>query len=718
MSDASISIDGFGGNGSVNYRRVPPLREELELHPGAPTIDGAPTWVIQDPIAHNFFQLGWVEFELLSRWHMGTVEEILEDFASSRNLDATEEQIIELAEFLAVNNLFQARGQEALQRFKDHASLLRKRDLTWLLKNYLFIRIPLVNPDRFLERSLSWVRWMGSPAFLWLVLVSGIVGVFLAQRQWQGFLNSFPYFFTWQGALLLGSALIFSKILHEFGHAWSAKNFGCRIPSMGVAFLVMWPVLYTDTTDAWRLTSRRKRIVIGAAGIITELAIAAIATLLWSFMDDGPLRSAMLLLATTTWILTLLVNLNPFMRFDGYYILSDFLGVPNLQDRAFALARWRMREWLFGLNEETPESFPARTHKLLLIYAFGTWIYRFFLFLGIALLVYHFFFKLLGVFLMVVELAWFVGRPVVNEFKAWFEYRESMRWNINTFRLLILLAGLALLLIYPWKRDVRAPAIWSSADYSQIYMPIAARVDSILVKPGDEVLAGQTIFELSSPELDFAIRQGELRIQVLNYQLEARSFDADILQRSRVIIEEREAALSQQNGRILERDELLISSPMEGQVRDMLEPLSVGDWLPDNELLTTIVAPDGAQVEAWVAEADLGRIQEFAEGRFFPDDLQQASFPIVLSRIDAASSRQITELILTSDYGGEIATREDANGNLVPENPVYHVLATAGSKNAPQQIMRGSVSIPGSGESIILRLWNIAVSAIIKESSF
>ncbi|MBT8146379.1 MAG: HlyD family efflux transporter periplasmic adaptor subunit, partial [Gammaproteobacteria bacterium] len=278
--------------------------------------------------------------------------------------------------------------------------------------------------------------------------------------------------------------------------------------------------------------------------------------------------------------------------------------------------------------------------------------------------------------------------------------------------------GLIALFIYPWQRDIKAPAIWSSAEFSQIYTPTSARVDSILVAPGDDVIADQLLFQLSSPELDFAIRQGELDIQLIDYQLSARSFDADIRQRSRVLLEEREAALTEQNARTLEREKLKITSPIDGQVRDMVEFLSAGDWLPENTLLATIVAPGNAQVEAWVAEADLGRMPEQATGRFFPEDLQQASFPISVSRIAAASSRQITELMVTSDHGGEIAVRENITGELVPENPVYHVLASANSSNAPQQVMRGTVRISGTGESLILRLWNTVVSVFIRESGF
>ena len=120
---------------------------------------------------------------------------------------------------------------------------------------------------------------------------------------------------------------------------------------MGVAFLVLWPMFYTDTNESWKLQSRRHRLNIASAGVIVELAIAAIATLLWSFLPPGNLREAIFVIATTTWISSVIINASPFMRFDGYYLLSDLWRMPNLHERSFTLARWWLRKKLFDLDE-------------------------------------------------------------------------------------------------------------------------------------------------------------------------------------------------------------------------------------------------------------------------------------------------------------------------------------------------------------------------------
>jgi putative peptide zinc metalloprotease protein len=180
---------------------------------------------------------------------------------------------------------------------------------------------------------------------------------------------------------------------------------------------------YTDTNDTWRLTSRWQRLLVASAGILTELVIAAWATLAWAFLPDGALRSAAFVLATTSWVATLAINASPFMRFDGYFILSDFLELPNLHERSFALARWRLREWLFDLGEEKPEHFSRRRETGLILFAWAVWIYRLVVFLGIAVLVYHFFIKIVGIFLFMVEIIWFIALPIRHELQAW-----AKRW--------------------------------------------------------------------------------------------------------------------------------------------------------------------------------------------------------------------------------------------------------------------------------------------------
>ena len=304
-----------------------------------------------------------------------------------------------------------------------------------------------------------------------------MLGAVLVLRQWDAFQSTFLHFFSLEGVLFYAVTLALVKSAHELGHALVAKWQGCRVASMGVAFLVLFPVLYTDTTDAWRLQSRTKRLRIVTAGVRVELCLALLATFLWNFLPDGPLRSAAFFVATTSWVTSLLVNISPFLRFDGYYAFSDWLGIENLQSRAFALGRWSLRRILFGLDDPLPEPLPRRRCRIMIIYAWCTWLYRFFLFLGIALIVYQLFFKLLGIVLFLVEILWFIVFPMTKELKVWFQRRQDFRASPARILSWLALAGLFLVALLPLPQKVHLPAVLKATQYSEIFPPLPARIE-------------------------------------------------------------------------------------------------------------------------------------------------------------------------------------------------------------------------------------------------
>ncbi|MCH7943315.1 MAG: peptidase, partial [Proteobacteria bacterium] len=331
---------------------LPPLREELTLYAGPCSHGGVPRWTLHDPACNRFFRIGWPEFEILSRWRQGrSAEALARQVSAETTLSIEQDAVDALSKFLQANNLLQHRGTTAPKRLAEIKNRMRPSWAQKLLRNHLFIRLPLVRPDALLVPLQRLTGFAFTRGFLWVTILVAVLGLYLAARQWDTYVETFLHFFDWSGLALFALTLVVIKIFHELGHALTARRFGCRVPTMGLAFLVFWPVLYTDTTDAWKLASKRARLAISAAGVTVELVIAAYATLAWSFLPPGPLQSAAFLAATTTWVLSLVINLNPFMRFDGYFLLTDALNVHNLQERSFALAKWRLREALFGFGE-------------------------------------------------------------------------------------------------------------------------------------------------------------------------------------------------------------------------------------------------------------------------------------------------------------------------------------------------------------------------------
>ena len=347
-----------------------------------------------------------------------------------------------------------------------------------------------------------------------IIYILGFIGIILVIQNWDQFINTFLYFFNWNGIFFYALSLIVVKAIHEFGHAYVAKNYGCNVNSMGIAFLVFFPFLYTDNTNAWRLREYSNRLRINFAGISTELHLALIATFFWSILDPGTLKSIAFFIATTSWVSSLLINISPFMRFDGYYVLSDFLRIENLQPRAFSLAKWKLRQIIFGFKHQQPEEMNVNKRNFLIFYAWSTWIYRFFLFIGIALLVYHHAFKVLGIILFVVEILWFIALPIYREMLLWWKMRSEIGLSFNFIRTLLFILIIGTLFFYPWKNYQKIPAILQSENFISIYAPEEAQIKKIHTNEGVKVQENQILMELSSPSLNFKINQtiGELSL--------------------------------------------------------------------------------------------------------------------------------------------------------------------------------------------------------------
>ena len=346
--------------------------------------------LLYDAIRNKYFSLGLTAFKLIKNWKGGEDIKNFEKKINSSGIDTSEEEIKSFISFLHQNNLIiQPTGQNIAYLMQQKNSM-KKSWLMHAIHNYLFFKIPLFKPDDWLSKTLKYVKHFASKKFRNLVYFFGFIGLFLVVQQLETFKSTFLYFFSFQGLMLYFLTLVFVKCLHELGHAYIAKYYGCRVSAIGIAFLVFFPFLYTDTTDAWRLRNHKERLLINFGGILTELHLALIATFIWAVLPDGGFKSAAFFLATTSWISSLTINVSPFMRFDGYYVFSDWLRAENLQPRSFALARWKIRESLFGLNHPPPEEINPSRRWTFIVYAWATWVYRFFLFLGIALLVYHF----------------------------------------------------------------------------------------------------------------------------------------------------------------------------------------------------------------------------------------------------------------------------------------------------------------------------------------
>ncbi|MCO8310682.1 biotin/lipoyl-binding protein [Pseudomonas mandelii] len=696
---------------------LPSLRADLQLSAAAPALDGSPRWTLADPVRGRYFKLGAAAMRLLRHWSLGDSDQVLRAANREPGLPLDSVALEQLLEFLRGHDLISALDPSQRASYSLKAAAQRQSLWQILLHQYLFFRIPLWRPDAFLNRAWPWLERFGPRALRYGLPATLGLGVFLVSRDWQRFIATFPHLFSLGGALAFAVALFFAKLCHEFGHAFMAKRAGCRVQSMGVAFMVLLPMFYTDVSDAWRVNDRRARLLIGAGGVLAELVLACIALLAWSLLPDGPGRTAAFMLASATWITTLVINLNPFMRFDGYFLLSDFWEVDNLQGRAFALCRWRLREFLFGYAAPAPEPWSPKMQRRLLIWGYGAWLWRAALFFGIALAVYHLFFKVLGIILMLVELVWFIFLPILSEWRQWWNRREQAHAPRVLLSGLALL-GLLLLLALPWRSAVELPTMLEAGRASALHAPVAARVKTVNVHDGQIVAQGEVLIELESPDLDSrqAIVRREIQIQQLQMRRQAGRSETAA---DAGIVEQRLAeAVAEYRGLAAQRERLLLRAPHGGKVRDLLPQLTVGRWLSTEDPLARVVE-DGARLRGYLAEAELWRVAPGASGRFIADDPMHPAIKVQLSEIDTNGVAYIDQEALTSDHHGPIAVRRDQHQRAEPVQAQYGArLSILENTPTPVQPLRGIVVLQGRGESLLGVAWRRLAALGVRESGF
>ncbi len=691
---------------------LPALRDELSLHPGPASLEGSPTWTIRDPVRNRYFRIGWAAFEALIRWG-GTAGEVAEAVRAETTIDMSDDEVVEVAKFLHGNQLTQVGSHADTLRLSEQAAAEKHSVFNWLLHHYLFFRIPLVRPDRFLGAMLPLVAWLGSRWFRWTTAGALLLGLLLVVRQWEVFTTTLVDTLSVSGMISYGIALSLVKVVHELAHGLTAKRFGCRVPTMGAAFLVMWPVLYTDVNETWTLASRRQRLLVGAAGIMAELAVAAWATLLWAFLPEGPLRQGVFVLAAFTWVSSLAINLSPFMRFDGYFLAMDALELPNLHPRAFAMAKWWLRETLFGLGEPAPEEMGKGRQRALVAFAIAVWIYRLALFLGIAILVYHFFIKAVGVLLFAVEIGWFVALPIWNETKEWAKRRvgifEGHRW-----RLPLLGLGLALVVaIIPWRTRIEAPASVTAEIVAPLFLPAPGRLEKVLVERGQHVAAGTPLLVFVAPDIDARRAITATRLEGKAAELEAVKLDPFGRERMSALTEELSRLKSEKAALNAEAERLTVTAPHDGVFLDPLPDLKPGAWLSPKQQLGLIRADGATIATAYVAEDDLDRIKLGDDARFIPHGLDHAGMGGTVQAIDRNPVKVLTDPALASLHGGDIPVRASGQ-TLVPQGGYYRVqVQLLGAP--PNMKLIGHVQISGQGQSLIGRAARSALVVLVRE---
>lgn len=698
---------------------LPAMREDLHVQRVGAYRDGAPRFRIHDPLRNRYFELGLIEVELLALWRQGaTAVELADGVSQQYDSYVDPQDVLVLRNFLIQHQLIDGSGGAGYLALRD---LFRRRGqqhwLLWLLHSYLFFRIPLVRPDAWLVRMLPYARSLVAwPCRIALLAVALLTPVMVA-REWTEYTASLAGLFTFNGLLASAVAAFFAKILHELGHAFVARHHGVRVPVMGLAFLVLWPVFYTDTSDSWKLADHRARFRIAAAGIATELTIALVCLLLWTVTPPGGLRTALFFLSTTSILITLSINASPFMRFDGYFLLSDAMDFPNLHERSGALARWWMRRTLWGLDLPPPEVHGRRMSVFLIVFAYITWAYRAVVFAGIAVLVYFAFFKLLGILLMAVEVAWFLVKPVWSEARAVWKLRASLqpRWLRVAGVAAVVLGSLTL---FAWSGESRAPALLLAKEETRLYAPAPARVAAVPVRAGQLVQPGQVLLQLEAPDLVYRARANTVRIDRVRGEL-SRIPASDRQRESALVLQEEMAqALAEQQAIDSELGLLTLRAGHGGRVVDVPADLAPGRWVSPRQLLGRLVDPGQSQVRAWVSETQVRRLAVGDDVAFVPRQLERAILRGKVVRIDPTGSRLLPHQLLEGRHGGDLAATQDAKGEWMLRETLYQVDVQGVDLSATRMVQGGRLVISTGPWSAISAASRQLLTVLVRESGF
>ena len=715
---------------------LPPLRKNITIVFSDYNSDGKPEWMIHDAGRSKFFIIGWSEYEILERWQLANPETIIHSINTQTTLHVDIKDIERLLQFLDQNFLIEL-SSEKIQKNADEQKIFKDDNVfQWLISHYLFFRIPLAHPDTFLSKTKFISDIVFSRYLAYIMISLAAIGIYQLSTQWEQFIHSFSSILNWQGLLLYFLAFTVIKLFHELGHAYMCKRFGIPVPNLGVAFLVFWPVLYTDTTLSWSLRSEQ-RMKIALAGIWVETYVTIIALLLWCNTHNLTLQAVCYVTIAVNWLGSVFINVSPFMRFDGYYVLSDFMRMPNLQNRAFALTRWQLRKWLFGWTDSPPERFTEKMHYFLIAYSIFTWIYRLILYFGIALLVYHLFIKVVGIILFGIELIYFICAPIYREIKTWIYYKDKFSFNLNTQCTIAAFIFLILVLFIPFNNSISLPATLSFT-HQFLYSPIEGTLESDIPPAGTAIKAKTPIITIRSDNLDEALKLNELNYQQKLSQLRRTS----ILQRyshdRTIILSDLNKQTAQKQKLIELKDKLKITVPFDGVLIDVPRNITKNSIIMKDEWLGDVINPNQIKIEAFMPQVNSKDLAVGQTGYFYPQDPGKSPIPVKVSSIEILNARQLncdfstrlkqnkandivieTPCYNASDLGGDIPTFLSAEGKYIPVDSVYRVLLTTHQKMDKYQIERGTVTVEISKrQSLVYKFIYDLKSAWIEQTGF
>jgi putative peptide zinc metalloprotease protein len=647
--------------------------------------------VIDNPFSNQFFRLRPAAYEFVARLRTDrTVEEVWKECLQLFPDEAPgQEQVIQLLSQLYQANLLQyANASDSAQLF-GRFERVKQREIRSRWLNIMFMRFPLLDPDDFLNRTIGFVGKLVSPfgALLWLLVVGW--GFKLAFENWTQLRQNSEGVLAPANIPLLYLGLVLVKTVHEFGHAYFCKKYGGEVHVMGVLMMIFTPTPYVDATASWAFRSRTQRVLVGAAGMIVEVFVAAIAMMIWANSGRGVLHSLCYNIIFIASVSTVLFNLIPLLRFDGYYILSDLLDIPNLSQRSMRHLRHLVEHYAFGIRKSESPGTSRKEKFWLTAFGISSGAYRVFVFGRILLFVADRL-LLIGIIMAAVCAISWVLVPVAKFLRYLssdpaLERRRARAVTLSTATALIVIV---LLDFIPFPRHFRAPGILQAKQFAEVLNEAPGFLAQLQAKPGARVSNGDVLFVMTNADLELQIAAAHAtKLETEARILQAMQKDTPDLRPLRSKMDSIEKRISR-----LEKDKtnLTVRARQDGLwVSPSIEE-GVGRWLVKGTDLGLIIDSSAYEFVATVLQDDVDALfaKDIREGRIrLVGQADRTAVGTNLRRVPA-EKRTLPSPALGWAGGGELpVSQQDSHGQHAAE-PFFEV-RTDVQPNAEIELLHG-----------------------------
>ncbi|WP_270935663.1 PqqD family peptide modification chaperone [Falsiroseomonas oryzae] len=646
-------------------RLRPRLRPHVKIH--RHRYRGETWYVLQDHASGRYHRFSPAAYALAGMMDgERTVDELWKELVAQLGDDApTQTSVVNLLSQLHAADLLQTDVAADAAEMMTRRGKQQRRKLLGRAGNPLAIKIPLWDPDRFLVATLPFVRPFLSRfgAVLWLLVVG--FGVLLAGMHREELTaNLADRVMTPSGLLLIAVVFPFLKLLHELGHAYATRAGGGEVREMGVMFMALAPVPYVDGTASAAFRSKWRRAGVGAAGVIVEAFVAALAMVAWTLLEPGLARALCFNVMLVAGVSTIVFNLNPLLKLDGYFIACDLLEIPNLGGRANKWWGWLAEAKLFGADVEPPVS-TAWERFWFALYAPASFVWRIAVVLGIALFVAEHFF-VVGALMAIGGILLTIVWPLA---KAFWHVGTSPRLQLKRGRAMAMtfggLAAAALLLTV-------VPAPLRTTSEGVVWLPeetiVRAGSDgfvrAVATAPGSWVAPGAPLVQADHPDLESEVVVLRTQIEALRARLDSEQFT----NRVQAEVTRQEITLkTQQLARAEERlDALLVRASAEGTFRVPRAEDLPGRYVKRGDVLGFVTPREATLARVVVPQADIDLVRGRLDGVEvkLPGRIWEP-LPARLVREVPAASERLPSRALAVDGGGRFAADPSAGG----ENP-------------------------------------------------